>query len=135
MVHRQFSYSTSERFQLIDITSEVERSVREAGIRDGIAVIHVPHATAGIILNENEDGLVQDIIRFLKELTKPGGEWRHNRIDDNAHAHIGSSIIGSSRVIPVVNGVLYRGTWQNIFLVEMDGPRNRRQVMVTIIGE
>lgn len=135
VAHRQFSYYTLDKFQLIDITSDVERAVRESGVKDGIAVVHVPHATAGILLNENEDGLVQDIIRFLKELTRPGDEWQHNRIDDNAHAHIGSSIIGSSRVIPVVNGSLYRGTWQNIFLVEMDGPRSRRQVIVTVIGE
>lgn len=134
--HHVISFSTRERFQLVDITEMVEEAVAKSGVSNGIVVVHAPHATAAIVLNEHEEGLMSDIIDKLKELTEPGsGKWRHNMIDDNAHAHIGSAIVGAERVLPVVNGRIARGTWQNIFFVEMDGPRSRREVIVTVMGE
>ena len=127
--------STTKRFELVDITSYVEEAVRKSGIKNGICLVFAPHATAAIIANEKEPGLMNDIITFLKELVKPERDWKHNIIDDNAHAHIGSAIIGSERVFPVVNGELVRGTWQNIFLVEMDGPRSARNILIVVVGE
>ncbi|MCY0868005.1 MAG: secondary thiamine-phosphate synthase enzyme YjbQ [Desulfurococcus sp.] len=134
--HHVARFSTREKFQLIDITSIVEEAVGKSGVRNGIVVVHAPHATAAIVLNENEEGLINDIIDKLKDLTEPGSRrWRHNLIDDNAHAHIGSAIIGAERILPVVEGRIARGTWQNVFFVEMDGPRSTREVIVTVIGE
>ncbi|MDK6029483.1 secondary thiamine-phosphate synthase enzyme YjbQ [Ignisphaera sp. 4213-co] len=127
--------STTKQFELIDITDNVEKIVRKSGIKNGICLVFAPHATAAIVANEKEHGLMSDIITFVKELVKPEREWRHNIIDSNAHAHIGSSVIGADRVFPVVNGELVRGTWQNIFLVEMDGPRSSRNIIVVVIGE
>jgi secondary thiamine-phosphate synthase enzyme len=128
--------STSKQFELIDITYRVEEIVGKSGISNGLALVFAPHATAAIIANEHESGLMDDIITKIKELTEPGSsKWKHNLIDDNAHAHLGSALIGADRVFPVINGRLVRGTWQNIFLVEMDGPRSRRHVIVTVIGE
>ncbi|MCD6300779.1 MAG: YjbQ family protein [Staphylothermus sp.] len=133
---REIVLSTSKKFQLIDITYEVEKIVEESGVRNGIVLVFAPHATAAIIANEHESGLIEDIITKIKELTEPGSsKWKHNIIDDNAHAHIGSAILGADKVFPVINGRLVRGTWQNIFLVEMDGPRARRHVLVTVLGE
>ncbi len=133
---REIVLSTSKKFQLIDITYEVEKIVEESGVRNGIVLVFAPHATAAIIANEHESGLIEDIITKIKELTEPGSsKWKHNLIDDNAHAHIGSALIGADRVFPIINGRLVRGTWQNIFLVEMDGPRARRHVLVTVLGE
>jgi secondary thiamine-phosphate synthase enzyme len=133
---REIVFSTEKQFQLVDITYEVERIVEESGVKNGIALVFAPHATAAIIANEHESGLIEDIITKIKELTEPGSsEWKHNIIDDNAHAHLGSALIGADRVFPVINGRLVRGTWQNIFLVEMDGPRSRRHVIVTVVGE
>ncbi len=133
---REIVLSTSKQFELIDITYQVEKIVEESGVKNGIVLVFAPHATAAIIANEHESGLISDIIEEIKELTKPGSsKWKHNIIDDNAHAHIGSALIGADRVFPVINGRLVRGTWQNIFLVEMDGPRSRRHVIVTVIGE
>ncbi len=133
---REIVLSTSKKFQLIDITYEVEKIVEESGIRNGIVLVFAPHATAAIIANEHESGLIEDIITKIKELTEPGSsKWKHNLIDDNAHAHIGSALIGADKVFPIINGRLVRGTWQNIFLVEMDGPRARRHVLVTVLGE
>lgn len=133
---REIILSTNKKFQLIDITYEVEKIVEESGVRNGIVLVFAPHATAAIVANEHESGLMEDILTKIKELTEPGSsKWKHNLIDDNAHAHIGSAIIGADRVFPVINGRLIRGTWQNIFLVEMDGPRSRRHVIVTVMGE
>lgn len=133
--YEEISLSTSSRFELIDITSRVEDIVRRSNIRNGICMVFAPHATAAIIANEHEYGLLQDILKLIKELFRPDTDWLHNRIDDNAHAHLGSAIIGASRVFPVINGRLVRGTWQNVFLVEMDGPRSHRRIIVMVVGE
>ncbi len=130
----EFRVSTSSRFEVVDITSRVESAVAKSGVRNGLCLVFVPHATAAIIANEAEPGLMQDYIDLIKELFKPDAPWRHNRIDDNAHAHLASAVIGPSRVFPVIDGRCMRGTWQNIMLVEMDGPRSRR-VIVEVIGE
>jgi secondary thiamine-phosphate synthase enzyme len=136
VVTKEIRVSTSSRFQLVDITREVERVVEESGVRNGLALIFAPHATAAVVLNEHEAGLMEDIIQKIVEFTEPGhSKWRHNTIDDNAHAHIGSALFGQERVLPVVNGRLVRGIWQNVFLVEMDGPRRERSVLVTVMGE
>lgn len=136
VVVKELTLSTQNRFQLIDITSRVEEIVENSGVRNGIALVFAPHATAAIIANEHESGLIEDILNKVKEFTEPGSsKWRHNIIDDNAHAHIGSALFGAERVFPVVNGRLVRGTWQNIFLLEMDGPRSRRRVYVVVMGE
>ena len=131
---KELRVSSSSRKELIDITSKVEDVVSESGIRNGICHVFVPHATAAVIANEHERGLMNDILRALGDLVPPDKGWLHNRIDDNADAHILASMIGPSRSFPVVNGRLVRGTWQNIFVVELDGPRTRR-VVVTVIGE
>ena len=127
---------TSEKFQLVDITEAVEEIVRKSGVVNGVTLVFAPHATVAIIANEHESGLVADIIQKVKEITEPGNpKWKHNIVDSNAHAHIGSAIIGAERVFPVVGGKLVRGTWQNIFLLEMDGPRHAREVYVVVMGE
>ncbi|MEJ2775579.1 secondary thiamine-phosphate synthase enzyme YjbQ [Sulfolobaceae archaeon RB850M] len=127
--------SSSKRFELIDITEKVEEGVRMSGIKNGICLVFAPHATAAIVANEHERGLMEDILTKIKEFVEPDRRWNHNLIDDNAHAHIGSAIIGADRVFPVRNGELIRGTWQNIFLVELDGPRRERQVIVEVLGD
>ncbi|MEM0362934.1 MAG: secondary thiamine-phosphate synthase enzyme YjbQ [Sulfolobaceae archaeon] len=127
--------STSKQFELIDITEKVEEAVKKSSIKDGICVIFVAHSTAAIIANEHERGLMEDILTKIKEIVEPSRSWKHNLIDDNAHAHLGSALIGAERVFPVRNGRLVRGTWQNIFLVELDGPRNERHVTIEVLGE
>ncbi len=127
--------STSKRFELIDITDRVEEIVEKSGIEKGMCLVFAPHATAAIIANEHEYGLMNDILDLVKEVFKPDYSWRHNRIDDNAHAHLGSAFIGAFQVFPVVGGRLVRGTWQNIFLLEMDGPRSVRRIVVVVMGE
>ncbi len=131
----EITLSTRNRFELVDITYEVEEAVRKSGVRNGLCLVFAPHATAAIVANEHEAGLMEDILTRIREFVQPERRWRHNIIDDNAHAHIGSALFGAERVFPVRDGRLVRGTWQNIFLVEMDGPRSRRRVVVEVIGE
>jgi len=131
---KELRVATSQLYELVDITRQVEETVRESGVNNGICLIHAPHATAAIIANEHEAGLMQDMLSKIKSDYPRGAGWLHDRIDDNASAHLASAFIGSSRTFPVMNGRLVRGTWQNIFLVEMDGPRSRR-VLVEVLGE
>ncbi len=129
-----FTVSTSRRFEALNITYIVEQTVAESGIKNGIVVVHAPHATAAIVLNEYEPRIASDYLEWVRRYVPPGGGWRHDEIDDNAHAHIASAIIGSTRVIPLKDGRLLRGTWQEVILLEFDGPRTERRVMVEVIG-
>jgi secondary thiamine-phosphate synthase enzyme len=132
---KELMVSTRERFQLVDLTHSVEEIVAQSGIDSGLCLVHASHATAAIICNENESGLIHDMLRKVKELFPPGAGYMHDRIDDNASGHIASALIGASRTFPVAAGRLVRGTWQNIFLLELDGPRSRRSVNVHVLGE
>ncbi len=116
------------------ITDEVIKAVKESGIKNGLVMVFVPHATAAVIANEYEHNIVHDYIAWIKRYVPPSGGWRHNMIDDNAHAHIASSIIGPSRTFPIVNGRVIRGTWQEVMIFELDGPRYRREVIIQVIG-
>jgi len=131
---KELKISTSGRYELVDITSEVERAVNDSGIKNGMCLVFAPHATAAIVANEHETGLMEDILTKIQEEYPRNGKWLHNRIDDNAAAHLASAFISSARIFPVKNGYLIRGTWQNIFLVEMDGPRSIRRIVIEIIG-
>ncbi len=132
---KELRYTSRRQVEVIDITSDVESAVNESGVKNGIVLVFAPHATAAIILNEDESGLLKDIEDKILELFPRRGNYRHNLIDDNANSHLASAFLGQSKVIPLVNGSLIRGTWQNILLVELDGPRASRRVVVEVIGE
>jgi secondary thiamine-phosphate synthase enzyme len=131
---KELTFTTRKRREIVDITDEVLRAVRESGIRNGILVVQLPHATASLVLNEDEEGIKQDLLNKLEELVPSEGGYLHDRIDDNAHAHLKSAIIGSSRVLPIIDGRVIRGTWQNFLVLEEDGPRTRTAV-IFIMGE
>jgi len=123
---------SSKRNELIDINHEVEDIVAKSKIQEGMCNIYAPHATCGIMINENYDpNICLDIIDSLKEYI-PQGKWRHDRIDDNADAHIKAGIVGPSETIPISEGRLVMGRWQSIMLADFDGPRERK-IIVTII--
>jgi secondary thiamine-phosphate synthase enzyme len=132
---KELSFSTKKRRELVDITGQVEKIVYESGVRNGMCLVYAPHATIAIVVNEHEAGLMNDIIAKIEKDFPSGSGWLHDKIDDNADAHLASAFIGSSRIFPVVNGRLVRGTWQNIFVLELDGPRPTRRVLVEVIGE
>ncbi len=126
--------STRYRTELFDITHNVEEIMRKSGITDGLCVIHTVHSTTAIIVNEHEAGLTEDIVKKIQQDFPKGAGWLHDRVDDNADAHLASSFIGPTRIFPVRDGRLMRGNWQNIFLLELDGPRARR-ITVEVMGE
>jgi len=126
---QMITFSTHSKLELIDITADIEEIISSSKLIEGLCLVFAPHATCALYLNENESGLKEDMINFLQKLV-PADDYRHNIIDTNAQAHILSSLIGTSIILPVQAGKLLRGTWQNIFFVELDGPRLRREVIV-----
>jgi secondary thiamine-phosphate synthase enzyme len=130
----EFEIRSSRRREIIDITDEIERIVEKSRIKNGLCLIFLPHATSAIIFEEDEAGLIEDIEKFLEKIFPRGIGYKHDRIDDNADAHLASGFIGQSRIYPVENGKIVRGTWQRALLIELDGPRNR-EIHLTIIGE
>ncbi len=128
-----FSIATNKREGLYDITDNVAECVSESGIQSGIVNVYVQGATAAIMIQENWDDSVQlDVVNFLKRII-PKGVWLHDAQDGNGDSHLKAGLVGPSETIPIIDGKLGLSTWQNIFLCEFDGPRNRRDVVVTII--
>ena len=120
----ELSVKTSFKQGLVDITAQVQRAVRGAGVQSGVCVLYVPHTTAGITINESADPAVkEDILLALQRLTPPDLRYRH--LEGNAHAHIQAALMGHSVQIPIEGGQLKLGTWQGIFFCEFDGPRSR----------
>ncbi len=125
----EFSIRTKTKQEMVDVTGRVADLVKQSGVQDGICLIYVPHATAAIAINENADpNVCEDILDALGALI-PEGKWRHDRIDDNAAAHIKATILGPSEAVPVRGGRLRLGTWQSLMLVELDGPRDRTVIV------
>jgi secondary thiamine-phosphate synthase enzyme len=125
----EFSVRTRKQQEMVDITGRVADLVKQSGLSDGICLVYVPHATAAVAINENADpNVCADILNALAALV-PEGKWRHDRIDDNAAAHIKATILGPSQTVPVRGNRLRLGTWQSVMLVELDGPRERTVIV------
>ena len=131
--NRILTISTTARRQLIDITLDAQKFVHDAGVTNGLLTVSVPHATAAVIANENEKGLLKDILAKLECFFPESANYSHNQIDDNADSHLAAAFLGHSKSFPIVDHQLIRGTWQNIFVVELDGPRSRRKVYLTVV--
>ena len=120
---------TRKTQEMNDITQHVADEVRRTGVKDGLCLVFVPHASAAVVINENADpNVCQDILDALGQMI-PEGAWRHDRIDNNAAAHIKATILGPSETVPVRGGALRLGTWQSLMLVEFDGPRDRTVIV------
>ncbi len=127
--------ATRRQEELVDITEHVREHVGKSGVREGICALYSQGATAALMVQENDDpNIVLDVLDCLDKLV-PSGCWRHDRIDNNADAHIKAGVVGPSETIPVRGGALGLSTWQNVFFCDFDGPRPNRRVLVTIVGE
>ena len=113
-MNQQFTISTNDEVELVDITNRVEKIVSQSGITEGNCLVFVTHSTAAVLITENETGLLNDWEDFIGSLPS-GQNWEHNQIDNNAEAHLLSGLIGQAKFIPVKNSKLQRGTWQQIF--------------------
>jgi len=119
---------------LYDITAAVKLVVKDSAASSGICNVYVRGATAAIMIQENWDQSVQnDVISLLTKLI-PDGVWEHDAQDGNGDSHLKSGLIGPSETIPVVESQLALSTWQNIFVCEFDGPRDQRELVVTVIS-
>lgn len=126
---------TKTREGLYDITREVEEIVDNSGIITGLVNVYVRGATSGIMIQENWDDSVQtDVINLLKKVI-PQGVWLHDQQDGNGDSHLKAGIVGPQETIPVMDGKMALSTWQNIFLCEFDGPREKRDIVVTVMDQ
>jgi secondary thiamine-phosphate synthase enzyme len=125
----EFRIRTRKTQEMVDITGQIEEALREAKVSDGLCLVFVPHATAAVVINENADpNVCQDILDALGRLI-PEGSWRHDRVDNNAAAHIKATMLGPSETVAIRGGRLRLGTWQSVMLVEFDGPRERTVIV------
>jgi secondary thiamine-phosphate synthase enzyme len=142
---RRLAFTTSEAIQLVDVTDDIAAAVRNTGVRDGIVTIVSRHTTMAIRIQEAEPLLIEDLLNFLRRLAPSNVHYQHNdfRIrthhmhDDespNGHSHCLQFLLGTSETVPVVDGELALGEWQRIFLVELDGPRPKREVLIQTVG-
>ena len=127
--------NTKKRIEIVRITEEVAKTIRESGVREGIVLINPMHITAAVVVNDNEAGLHSDYLKVLERLVPYNADYRHNDTgEDNAASHIWRQLMGHQVVMPITNGKLDLGTWEQIFYFEFDGQRQKR-VLVKVIGE
>lgn len=133
---KELTFPTKTRRSYINITTQVETTLAESGIREGLCLVNAMNITASVFINDNESGLHRDFERWLEKLApeKPHDQYDHNGYEDNADAHLKRSVMGREVVVAVTDGKLDFGTWEQIFYGEFDGMRDKR-VLVKIIGE
>lgn len=127
-------FNTPKRKELVNLTEKVQDLVSKSKIQEGFCLVSAMHITAGIWVNDEEPGLKQDLMEFLERLA-PVADYRHHLTgEDNADAHLKRTLVGHQTVLPVTQGKLDLGPWEQIFYAEFDGQR-RKRVVVKIIGE
>lgn len=128
-------FHTKKHREFVNITREVESALKKSGIQEGMILVSAMHITAGVWVNDDESGLLEDIEEWLQRLAPEGPNYRHHRTGEtNGDAHLKSLLVHHQVVVPVTNGKLDFGPWQQIFYGEFDGQRKKR-VIVKIIGE
>lgn len=128
-------FNTGRKREYVNITSECERILRESEIKEGMMLVSAMHITAGVWVNDNEPGIIQDADDMLERLAPYNSNYRHHATgEDNGDAHLKNLLMHHQVIIPVTNGRLDLGPWQTIFYCEFDG-RRRKRVIVKVIGE
>lgn len=136
-ITKYLTFHTDKKFKLVNITSEVEKTVYESKVSEGICLVNSMHITSSIFINDNEAGLHQDFEKWLENLAPhlPIKQYSHNDTgEDNADAHLKRQIMGRETVVAITKGKLDFGPWEQIFYGEFDGCRNKK-VLVKVIGE
>lgn len=132
MSSKKLILNSNRNFEIIDITAMINN---EIDIESGIVNVFSKHSTSAIVVNENENGLLKDLELMLSDLVSDKYSWQHDRIDNNAKSHLKSFLLSSSETIPISNGKLDLGTWQSVFFIELDGPRNNRTVDLIFLSD
>ena len=128
-------FNTAKKREFINIIERVETALAKSGIREGFALVSAMHITAGVYVNDAEDGLIADIDEWLDRLAPEGPDYRHHRTGEtNGDAHLKSLLIGHEVIVPVTEGRLDLGPWQQVYYAEFDGQRPKRLV-IKAMGE
>lgn len=128
-------FNTSKRKEIIPITDQIEEIVRQSNIKEGFCLVSAMHITAAIYVNDEESGLIQDIMQWAEKLAPIKPDYVHHQTgEDNADAHLKRLLFGHQVILPITNGKLDLGPWERIFYAEFDGQRKKR-VIIKIIGE
>lgn len=129
-------FNTRNRYDIVNITPQVEAAIRKSKIREGMCLVNSMHITSSVFINDNEKGLHQDFLEWVEKLAPYNvKKYRHNLTgEDNADAHLKRTVMGREVVVAITGGELDFGPWEQIFYGEFDGQRNKR-VLVKIIGE
>jgi secondary thiamine-phosphate synthase enzyme len=133
----QISLSTRGDGQMIDITDQVARHVKDSGLKSGTVTLFTPGSTSGLTTTEYESGVVYDLQQTFDRIAPPNLDYRHNQRwgDGNGHAHVRHALLGPSLTIPFVEGRLTLGTWQQVIFIDFDNRPRARSVVVQIMGE
>jgi secondary thiamine-phosphate synthase enzyme len=132
MRRETITVSSSSREELVDVTEELRELARRAP-EARLVALFAKGATSAVMIQENWDpNIREDITECLRRIA-PRGEWLHDRVDGNADAHLKAGIVGPSETIPIEDGQLVLGRWQNVFFCDFDGPRSNRQLIVTFL--
>ena len=127
-------FNTRARRELVNVTDRVGEIVQRSGIREGLCLVSAMHITAGIWVNDEEEGLKADLLDWLEELAPAQPDYRHHRTgEDNADAHLKRTIMGHQVLLPITGGKLDLGPWEQVFYAEFDG-RRRKRVVVKVLG-
>lgn len=134
---KSFSIKTKGDTDILDITQQVGKALKETQLRNGILTVFVPGSTAGITTTEYEPGLLQDLPATFEKLAPRSAEYRHNLTwgDGNGYAHVRAALLKSFFTVPFVDGEMILGTWQQIILIDFDNRRRQREIVVQLIGE
>ena len=128
-------FNTKERQEFVRITNEVAAAVKKSGVKEGMVLVSAMHITSGVYVNDWEDGLIEDCQVWLEKLAPAGLPYQHHRTgEDNADAHLKRTIMGHQVMVPITDGALDLGPWEQIFYAEFDGQRKKR-VVVKVMGE
>ena len=128
-------FNTRARRELVNITERVAQIVTTARIAEGFCLVSAMHITAGVYVNDWEGGLIEDIQEWLEKLAPAGLDYRHHQTgEDNADAHLKRTIMGHQVILPITDGKLDLGPWEQVFYAEFDGQRKKR-VIVKVMGE
>jgi len=129
------TFHTKGKREYLNITDRVEKVLAKSGIQEGLALVSAMHITAGVYVNDAESGLINDIEEWLQKLAPEGPDYQHHRTGEvNGDAHLKNLLIGNQVILPVTEGRLDFGPWQQIYYAEFDGKRDKK-LIVKIIGE
>jgi len=129
------TFNTKKHRDYINITGEVEAALKKSGIRDGMILVSAMHITASVYVNDAEDGLIQDIDEWIERLAPYREDYRHHRTGEtNGDAHLKNLLMHHQVIVPVTNGRLDLGPWQQVYYAEFDGQRKKR-ALIKVMGE